>query len=81
MGLASARRLYYSGRAGRTPRRRQHMHTLTIAWLVVLYDFLDDAYLDSLLCDTEAGAIVNAMDDIAHELQQIGLSPEGRPLG
>ncbi|MGB1711912.1 MAG: hypothetical protein ACPHP1_05005 [Miltoncostaeaceae bacterium] len=57
------------------------MHTLTIAWLVVLYDFLDDAYLDSLLCDAEAGAIVNAMDDIAHELEQIGLSPEGRPLG
>ena len=53
---------------------------LLVLWLVGLYDYLDDAYLDSLLHDAEGAAIADALDDIAHELQEIGYTPTGGRL-
>jgi|TARA_R100000084_G_scaffold88947_1_gene42995 hypothetical protein len=53
---------------------------LLVLWLVGLYDYLDDAYLDSLLYDAEGAAIADALDDIAHELQELGYTAQGEPL-
>jgi len=53
---------------------------LLVLWLVGLYDYLDDAYIDSLLFDAEGAAIADALDDIAHELQEIGYTPLGGRL-
>lgn len=53
---------------------------LLVLWLVGLYDFLDGAYLDSLLYDAEGAAIADALDDIADELQALGYSATGDPL-
>ena len=53
---------------------------LLVLWLVGLYDYLDDAYLDSLLYDAEGAAIADALDDIADELQALGYSATGDPL-
>jgi hypothetical protein len=47
---------------------------------VGLYDYLDDAYLDSLLYDAEGAAIADALDDIADELQEMGYTAQGEPL-
>ena len=53
---------------------------LLVLWLVGLYDYLDDVYLDSLLYDAEGAAIADALDDIADELQALGYSATGDPL-
>jgi hypothetical protein len=53
---------------------------LLVLWLVGLYGYLDDVYLDSLLYDPEGAAIADALDDIAHELQEIGYAPTGGRL-
>jgi len=53
---------------------------LLVLWLVGLYDYLDDAYLDSLLFDAEGAAIADALDDIADELQEMGYTAQGEAL-
>ena len=53
---------------------------LLVLWLVGLYDYLDDAYLDSLRYDAEGAAIADALDDIADELQEMGYTAQGEPL-
>ncbi len=51
--------------------RRQHSHL--VIWLLLLWDFCDDLFVDSLLCGVAEQESAGALDGIEHELMLLGV--------
>lgn len=56
---------------------RQQQDLTLIVWLLLLWDLCDRIYIDALLCGYGEAETVAALDDIEHELEQLGV-PDAR---
>jgi len=48
-------------------------HFTLVVWLLLLWDYCDDLLTDAILCDFGHRETIAALDDIEHELEQLGI--------
>lgn len=51
-----------------------------VAWLLLLWDFCDQLMIDALLCGFGHTETIAALDDVEHELRQLGIDRPAEAL-
>ena len=57
-----------------------HERMRLVAWLLLLWDFCDQLLIDALLCGFGHTETIAALDDVEHELSQLGIDRPAEAL-